>query len=594
MRIIVCPIEINDTPRIAVRNEVFDPAFPGLMKKVKGSYYSREAKAWLMPYTKEAWSLFKNVFEGIPVTKLPKDTSELSLPKTSEISTVADTPQQAKQASPIALSGYSTSKEAMSPNSSSFENSADRVIVRYCAEKPDRVFLLVPPHRKEWKDFVNRVDGKWWHSAEKIWSVPRTKELFQEFQRFFGENMVIDRENVVTLSAPKLIEGKLPSMFFAKQPDKITLHPHPLKPDHWCLDLPAALLPAHLQTLKNIHGRRWNTDWYIWEVPATKITLRFVEKYFPGKLLHWTFAPAGDIPDRLDTPVQERSQIASVPPARYEQAVTSLEQCLTLKRYSWRTIKSYKNCFRQFIKHYDDIKPSQLSRKQINDYLSALIRERNISVSHQSQIMSAIKMFYASVLDQEEKVRGLFQPKAPQKLPKVLTEEEVTALLRAIDNPKHRCILMLIYSAGLRLGEAINLRLADLQPENNRLFVRCGKGKKDRCTILSGKIWQHLKNYIEVYQPIEWVFEGPNGGQYGERSVQEIFTRAKLRSMINPNATVHTLRHSFATHLLEKGVDLRYIQELLGHESSKTTEIYTHITKKGWEKIKSPLDSLNI
>lgn len=203
-------------------------------------------------------------------------------------------------------------------------------------------------------------------------------------------------------------------------------------------------------------------------------------------------------------------------------------------------------------------------------------------------------MFYTAVAEQEEKVQGLFQPKKQQKLPNVLLESEVAALLRAVDNPKHRCILMLIYSAGLRLGEAIGLRLTDLQPEQNRLFVRGGKGKKDRCTLLSAKVWEQLKTYLEVHQPLEWVFEGQTGGQYSDRSVQEIFTRAKLRAQINPSATVHTLRHSFATHLLEKGVDLRYIQELLGHESSKTTEIYTHITHKGWDKIKSPIDDLDI
>ena len=124
--------------------------------------------------------------------------------------------------------------------------------------------------------------------------------------------------------------------------------------------------------------------------------------------------------------------------------------------------------------------------------------------------------------------------------------------------------------------------------------MRNGKGAKDRCTILSGKVWEKLSACIKLYSPVEWVFEGQNGGQYSERSVQEIFSRAKKRALINPNATVHTLRHSFATHLLEKGVDLRYIQELLGHSSSKTTEIYTHITKKGWDKIKSPIDDLDI
>ncbi len=153
---------------------------------------------------------------------------------------------------------------------------------------------------------------------------------------------------------------------------------------------------------------------------------------------------------------------------------------------------------------------------------------------------------------------------------------------------------MLIYSGGLRLGELIRLRLDDLEPEAGRIFVYGGKGKKDRCTILSPKVWQQLKEYIEVFRPVEWVFEGQDGGAYSARSVQKIFTQAKIKSGINPYSTVHTLQHSFATHLLEVGVDLRYIQDLLGHESSKTTEIYTHITRVGWQRVQSPLDRLNL
>lgn len=202
-------------------------------------------------------------------------------------------------------------------------------------------------------------------------------------------------------------------------------------------------------------------------------------------------------------------------------------------------------------------------------------------------------MYYGETAGQEAKVRNLIRPKKARKLPHVLTEEEVSRLLQATENLKHRCILMLIYSAGLRLGELLQLRLADLQPDQQRLFVYGGKGKKDRCTLLSPKVWERLQHYIEIYKPIEWVFEGQNGGPYSARSVQSIFSRAKEKSGINPYATVHTLRHSFATHLLEKGTDLRYIQELLGHESSKTTELYTHITHTGWAKVKSPIEDLD-
>ncbi|PSR10119.1 MAG: integrase [Bacteroidetes bacterium] len=126
------------------------------------------------------------------------------------------------------------------------------------------------------------------------------------------------------------------------------------------------------------------------------------------------------------------------------------------------------------------------------------------------------------------------------------------------------------------------------------MFVYGGKGKKDRCTLLSPKAWETLQGYLAIYRPVEWVFEGQNGGSYSERSVQALFTKAKADAGINPYATVHTLRHSFATHLLESGVDLRYIQGLLGHESSKTTEIYTHITRVGWERVQSPFDRLDV
>jgi len=354
------------------------------------------------------------------------------------------------------------------------------------------------------------------------------------------------------------------------------------------------MISAHLNTLKNIHGRRWNADWYIWEAPATQLTKRFLEQYLPG-IMEWTFQPGEGVPERLPTPAPQyhnspQAQII----AQYEAAVTALEQMLMLKRYSWRTIKSYKNSLRQFILHYNDIRPSQITRKQINAYLMQLIRDKNITESYQNQIACAIKIFYCEVLDQSDKVEGLVQAKKPQKIPQVLTEGEVTRLLRSVDNLKHRCILMMIYSAGLRLGELTKLKLTDIQADEHRVFVRNGKGKKDRCTILAGKTEAMLRTYLVLYKPVHWLFEGADGGAYSDRSVQAIFTAAKERSKINPLATVHTLRHSFATHLLEKGVDLRYIQDLLGHESSKTTEIYTHITKKSWDKIKSPLDDLEI
>ncbi|MCW5922920.1 MAG: site-specific integrase [Saprospiraceae bacterium] len=440
-----------------------------------------------------------------------------------------------------------------------------------------RIYYKIDIARIERRAAIKRIEGCEWHPERKAWSVPDTPE---------------NREKIKAIHRMPPPESQPTGTTSAR----MSVRPHPQNPRLLCLDLPLALIKEYLKTVKNIHGRRWDQRWMWWELPYTRLTLRFLRQYFAG-VLRWDFTPDENVPERLEeeeaSPAQPWQPQQSKP-ARYEAAVTALEQCLLLKRYSWRTVKSYKNSLRNFIRFYDDTKPSQLTRKQINDYIHHLIKEHHITESYQNQICCALKMFYCEVANQAEKVEGLVQAKKPQKIPQVLTEGEVARLLKAVDNLKHRCILTMIYSAGLRLGEVTKLKLTDLQFEQHRIFVRDAKGKKDRCTILAQKAESLLKEYLALYRPVHWLFEGPDGGPYSDRSVQAIFTAAKDRSRINPLATTHTLRHSFATHLLEKGMDLRNIQELLGHESSKTTEIYTHITKKSWEKIKSPLDDLEI
>ena len=440
---------------------------------------------------------------------------------------------------------------------------------------------------------MRQIGNALWSPEFRCWHVPYDLDTWRQFRQLFELDTLIREPGFVEPVAEiaTTAEASADSTFLQ---DKITLLPHPNERNKMCIHVPKPMLPAYLPIVKNMHGRRWNPEHLVWEVPLTKVSVRFVNKYLPD-VAHWIFQPGDDLPERLDVPLPFAKKSAETfIPARYEVAVTALEQTLMLKRYSYRTIKSYKNCFRRFIRYYDDTKPSKLTRAQIDAYIVHLIKTKNITESHQNQILSAIKMFYSATIEQEEKVRYLIRPKKSMKIPHVLTEAEVARLLKATDNLKHQCILMLIYSGGLRLSELIQLRLADLQPDNQRLFVYGGKGKKDRCTLLSPKVWGRLQHYLEVYMPVEWVIEGQDGGQYSPRSVQKLFTKAKLIAQINPYATVHTLRHSFATHLLEKGVDLRYIQELLGHESSKTTEIYTHLTHTGWAKVKSPIEDLDI
>jgi len=186
------------------------------------------------------------------------------------------------------------------------------------------------------------------------------------------------------------------------------------------------------------------------------------------------------------------------------------------------------------------------------------------------------------------------RPRREKFLPEVLSEEEVKAIIGSILNLKHKCMIMTAYSAGLRVGELLNLRPVDIDSKRMLIRVFQGKGRKDRVTLLSEKLLELLRKYYRQYHPHDYLFQGISGGRYSERSIQLVLKRACKDVGIKKHVTMHTLRHSFATHLLEHNTDLRYIQELLGHTNPKTTEIYTHITTKGLDQLKSPLDNLDL
>jgi len=252
--------------------------------------------------------------------------------------------------------------------------------------------------------------------------------------------------------------------------------------------------------------------------------------------------------------------------------------------------KTYTSFFKQLLGYYPDRHPVILDKDALMKFLLHGIQVKKWGESTQNQ---AVKFYYEKVLGQERTFYEL-RPKKRQVLPEVFSEKEVIAILKSVSNLKHKTILMLIYSAGLRIGESINMRTVDIDLERRKVFVKPGKGKKDRYSIVSDKFVETLKRYLAVYRPVYWLFEGPDEAHYSTSSIRKIFRRAVEKAGANPYTTVHTLRHSFATHLLERGMDLRYIQVLLGHSSSETTESYTHITQKAKEKLCSPLDFLAI
>ena len=262
---------------------------------------------------------------------------------------------------------------------------------------------------------------------------------------------------------------------------------------------------------------------------------------------------------------------------------------LELKCYANSTVKTYVSCFESFINHYGESALEDLNENDIRLYLQKLIRE-DFSHSYINQAINAIKFYYEVVLEMPNRFYAIERPRAQEKLPQVLAKEEVLAIMEKTNNLKHRCIVGLLYSAGLRRGEVLKLKPDDIDSKRMVIKVRSGKGNKDRYTILSEKLLKDLRQYYREWRPKNHLFEGPKGDSYSAESVLKIVKEASCRAGIRKRVTPHMLRHSFATHLLESGTDLRYIQVLLGHKSTKTTEIYTHVATNIFFQIKNPLD----
>ena len=271
----------------------------------------------------------------------------------------------------------------------------------------------------------------------------------------------------------------------------------------------------------------------------------------------------------------------------------SLEELITreiqIRGYSPRTKKSYL-AYNQDLLRFSDKNPEQISQVDIKKYLDYLVSEKNLSTSTLNCAVNALRFYYGEILGKEF-VYQINRAKKDKKLPVVLSKEEIKRLIEATKNPKHNLMLSVTYSAGLRVSETVSLKISDIDFDRKVINIKGAKGKKDRTSLLSEKVSCKIKDYLSVYQPAMWLFEGQDSRTHiHTRSLQHIFENAMNITGIKKNASIHSLRHSFATHLLEAGTDLRIIQELLGHASSKTTEIYTHVSTKIISNIRNPFD----
>lgn len=274
--------------------------------------------------------------------------------------------------------------------------------------------------------------------------------------------------------------------------------------------------------------------------------------------------------------------------------LAALEQKLVLSGYSPHTRHSYKQAFIKFLLFHENVNVDTLSKEAIESYMYKLVTQERISNSQQNISINALKYYYERILGRERRAYNFQRPKKLKSLPNVLSGAEIQKLMKSVTNIKHQAMLQTMYGSGLRISELVNLRIEDIYPDEKYILIKHAKGKKDRITLLPDSLLPLLREYYRAHKPSYWLFEGMDGGQYSKSSINKLFRRAAKKAKISHWATPHTLRHSFATHLMQMGVNLRYVQELLGHASPKTTQIYTHVLQSNSKVIKSPLDCLKL
>ena len=329
----------------------------------------------------------------------------------------------------------------------------------------------------------------------------------------------------------------------------------------------------------------WSENYQMYFLPNTKENIQLIYKVFKG--VAWINGnyffhnkPLVNKKGNANFKREDHSKHSSKARLCPEDYLEKLE----LKKYAPNTARIYISCFEAFMRFYPDATLDKIDENDIRKYLLFLVR-KDCSDSYVNQAINSIKFYYEIVRGMPNRFYSIERPRKTKKLPVVLSIIEVQSLLAEINNIKHRCIVGLLYSSGLRRSEVLALRPVDIDSKRMLIRVNQGKGKKDRYTILSATLLKELRNYFKRYQPRTFLFESPNGKAYSPTSVVNIVSRAALRAGIKRRVTPHMLRHSFATHLLDKGTDLRKIQVLLGHNSSKTTEIYTHVAENSFRDI---------
>lgn len=468
---------------------------------------------------------------------------------------------------------------------------------------------------RQFETMVKDYPGRIWSQSRRSWYIEDKEDCFRNLIKYFRGKFKIDSTDLhrsyseqshihrtsseQELNMSKALTKEIPTDRYKQSSKPIKYDGIEIKVDHSAGKLIIHFLgrynQAWIKELRQYGKPHYNPDTREWFLPASRITIDSLAEYFerqkiPVKLTKQT-RPRGTLKLMKERGSEIRTRKASAEAIR---AADLLFSYLKEQRYSEHTVKIYTSQLEYFFKYFHKKLPEEINDQDIRDFMENQVIALDYSASYQNQIITAIKTYYSLIPGAAVHTNEIKRPRRSKPLPQVFSKEEVGRILNATRNLKHKLILWIVYSCGLRRGEVINIKLSDLNRERRIVHIRQGKGNVDRVVPVSDKVWNKIDEYTAAYYPDLYLFEGQNGGKYTASSVYNVFKKALQRAGIQKEVGIHSLRHSYATHLHESGLDIRYIQELLGHQSSKTTEIYTHVSRRHLIDIKSPIDDLDL
>lgn len=562
-------INRNGADRILL-NMGYDESSINKIKTIAGRRYSVTLKRWHIPYDKTAYNAFLAL--NLPHNIISGTTEGIHKEKVSchnSVHTGIDDSQSSTSALPtIDIVEATDIAERTDQKSTTVTMSGGS-------------FRVSIPYEQADVKFIKSLYGSYWRQADKLWVmkavIPNAQALQDRYQVWSEDAFAELLELIRQQSDPIILEMYVPPGEAGKVALRLSGH------------------SADFTFLKRIPQRQYHAKYKRWTVPRDKNILNAIHKHYkaagakvinriPNKDKAVYMKPSESNQAMLQKIVHKVGDVHTATVKKYADT-------LIAQSYSKNTIRVYMGEFCKFLQDPAMGDINDRTATEVNAYLSR-IAETKVSDSQLNQIVSAIKFYYTKVVFCDRvMIDKLQRPRKGRRLPRVLSMSEVQRMLMALDNVKHKCMLYTLYSSGMRCNEIVALTVDDLLWDREQIFVRAAKGKKDRYVQFS--VWTRMvmKDYIDAYQPQHWVFEGADKRtNYSSSSIRKVVKKAARKAGITKSVTTHMLRHSYATHIMDHGLDVRFIQTLLGHNDVKTTMIYTHVTNKSLKKIESPLD----